>query len=90
MRIGVAARRLAPTPRTLQRRLARAGISFEALCDETRKQAAQSYLADATLTIAEVSYLLGYSEPTAFHRAFKRWYRTTPQAFRARMSTAKW
>jgi AraC-like DNA-binding protein len=89
MRIGVAARRLATTPRTLQRRLSRAGTSFEELCHETRKQAAQSYLADTTLTIAEVSYLLGYSEPTAFHRAFKRWYRTTPQAFRVRMSSAR-
>jgi AraC-like DNA-binding protein len=58
------------------------------LCDETRKQAAQIYLADATLTIAEVSYLLGYSEPTAFHRAFKRWYGTTPHAFRVRMAGA--
>jgi AraC-like DNA-binding protein len=84
MRIEVAARLLATTPRTLQRRLSRAGTSFEELCDETRKQAAESYLADTTLTIAEVTYLLGYSEPTAFHRAFKRWHRTTPQAFRTR------
>jgi AraC-like DNA-binding protein len=84
VRIDAVARRLATTPRTLQRRLSQAATSFEVLCDEARKEAAQSYLADTTLTIAEVTYLLGYSEPTAFYRAFKRWHRTTPKAFRAR------
>ncbi len=87
MRIGVVARRLATTPRTLQRRLAQSGTSFEALCDDARKQAAETYLTDTTLSIAEVTYLLGYSEPTAFHRAFKRWYGTTPQEFRTRMAS---
>ena len=87
MQIDVAARRLATTPRTLQRRLARAGTSFEALRDEARREAARRYVAETTLTIAEVTYLLGYSEPTAFHRAFKRWHRTTPQAFRERLSS---
>lgn len=85
VRIDAVARRLATTPRTLQRRLSRTGTSFGMLCDEARKQAAQSYLADTTLTIAEVTYLLGYSEPTAFHRAFKRWHGTTPKTFRARL-----
>jgi AraC-like DNA-binding protein len=88
IRIESVARRLATTPRTLQRRLARAGTSFESLCDDARKQAASTYLADTTLTIAEVAYLLGYSEPTAFHRAFKRWHRTTPHAFRSRYTPA--
>ena len=87
LRISVVARRLATTPRTLQRRLSRVGTSFEALCGAARKQAAETYLADPTLSIAEVAYLLGYSEPTAFHRAFKRWHGTTPHAFRARMSS---
>ena len=89
MRIDVVARRLATTPRTLQRRLSRAGTSFAALCDDARKRAAQTYLADMTLSIAEVAYLLGYSEPTAFHRAFKRWHGTTPHAFRARTAAAR-
>ena len=89
VRMDAVARRLATTPRTLQRRLSQAGTSFEVLCDEARKQAAQSYLADTTLTIAEVTYLLGYSEPTAFHRAFRRWHRTTPNAFRTRMAHAR-
>jgi AraC-like DNA-binding protein len=85
LRIDEAARRLATTPRTLQRRLARAGTSFEALCDDARKQAARSYVTDTTLTIAEVAYLLGYSETTAFHRAFRRWFGTTPHALRGRI-----
>jgi AraC-like DNA-binding protein len=82
----VTARRVGMTPRTLQRRLARAKTSFEALCDDARKQAAQTYLVDTALTISEVTYLLGYSEPTAFHRAFKRWFGKTPQAFRTQHS----
>ncbi len=83
MTIDAVARRLLTTPRTLQRRLARARTTFETLCDEARRQAAETYLSTTTLTIAEVTYLLGYSEPTAFHRAFRRWHGTTPQAFRA-------
>ena len=88
LRIDAVARRLATTPRTLQRRLASAGTSFEALCDDARRQAASTYLADTTLSIAEVAYLLGYSEPTAFHRAFKRWHGATPHAFRHRHTPA--
>jgi len=89
MSIDAVARRLGTTSRTLQRRLARAGTSFETLCDDARKQAAETYLSDTTLSIAEVTYLLGYSEPTSFHRAFKRWHGITPQAFRARTSPGK-
>jgi len=77
------ARRLGITPRTLQRRLARAGTSFEILCDQARKAAAETYLTNTTLSISEVTYLLGYSEPAAFHRAFRRWFGgITAQAFR--------
>jgi AraC-like DNA-binding protein len=86
MTIDAVARRLSTTPRTLQRRLARSGTSFETLRDDARRQAAELYLTTTTLTIAEVTYLLGYSEPTAFHRAFRRWHGTTPQAFRAQAS----
>ena len=80
--IASVARELATTPRTLQRRLAAAGVSFQDLVEQTRQEAAERYLADLSLPIAEVSYLLGYSEPSALHRAFKRWRGTTPQAFR--------
>jgi len=82
MSIDAIARRLVTTPRTLQRRLARTGTSFDALRADARKRAAELYLSDATLSVTEVAYLLGYSEPTGFHRAFRRWHGTTPEAFR--------
>jgi AraC-like DNA-binding protein len=85
LRLETVARRLAVTPRTLQRRLARVGASFQILCDQVRKAAAETYLTNTTLSISEVTYLLGYSEPAAFHRACKRWFRgITAQAFRRR------
>jgi AraC-like DNA-binding protein len=63
--------------------------AFDALRDDARRQAAEVYLADATLSIGEIAYLLGYSEPGALHRAFKRWHGTTPQAFRQRAITGR-
>ena len=82
MSIGIVARRLAMSPRTLQRRLSEEGTSFEILREEMRKQTAEIFLADRTLSVGEVAFLLGFSEPGAFHRAFKRWHNTTPDAFR--------
>jgi AraC-like DNA-binding protein len=64
--------------RSLQRRLADEGVTFDALLDELRRELALRYLADEKVAIAEIAYLLGYSEPSAFHRAFKRWTGTTP------------
>ena len=81
-RIAGTARQLATSPRTLQRRLAAEGLSHQELLDATRREAAQRQLEDSTLSINELSYLLGYSEPAAFHRAFRRWFGVTPQAFR--------
>src|SRR5580704_11743464 len=82
MNIDAVARRRVTATRTLQRRLARTGTSFDALRDDARKLAAELYLSDATLSITEIAYLLGYSEPTGFHRAFRRWHGTTPESFR--------
>jgi len=81
-RASAAARDLGTSVRTLQRRLAAAGISYQEVLDQARCQAAERHLADAALSIAEVAWLIGYSEPSAFHRAFKRWRSVTPQAFR--------
>jgi AraC-like DNA-binding protein len=78
------ARVLALSARSLQRRLAAAGTTYQELLDSTRHEAAARYLADNRLSIGEVGYLLGYSEPAAFHRAFKRWHGSTPQEFRQR------
>jgi AraC-like DNA-binding protein len=84
MSIEVVAQRLAMSPRTLQRRLAEERTSFDVLREEMRRQVGETYLADPTLSIGELAFLLGFSEPGAFHRAFKRWHKTTPQAFRKR------
>ena len=76
------AKRLGAPPRSLQRRLKEEGTSFQAVRDATRKELAQRYL-DARMSIAEISFLLGFSEPSAFFRAFKRWTGLTPAEARA-------
>ena len=81
-RIGALARQLAMSGRTLQRRLAAEGVSYQELLDDARKEAAGRYISESTLAIGEVAYLVGYSEPAPFHRAFKRWYGITPESFR--------
>ena len=78
------AKGMATSERTLRRRLEAEGTSFRALLDETRALLAQGYVRDKRLPLSEVAFLLGFSEPSAFHRAFKRWTGTTPSAFRAR------
>ena len=80
------ARQLKMSERSLQRRLAGEATSFEVLLDEIRHQLALRYLADPRVAISEVAYLLGYSEPSPFHRAFRRWTGNTPGERRARAS----
>jgi AraC-like DNA-binding protein len=82
-RIDALARTLALSARTLQRRLADEGVSYQELLDDARKEAAGRYITESTLAICEIAYLLGYSEPAPFHRAFKRWYGMTPETFRS-------
>ncbi|HXY52088.1 MAG TPA: AraC family transcriptional regulator ligand-binding domain-containing protein [Terriglobales bacterium] len=88
-RIDSVARELVTTTRTLQRRLDGEGFSYQDLVEQSRKEAAQRYLSEFSLSIAEIGYLLDYSEPSAFHRAFKRWYGLTPQAFRQAQHATK-
>lgn len=82
LRIDFVARRLAMAPRTLQRRLAALGTSFDAVREAVRRESAECLLSDPALGIAAVALLLGYSEPSAFHRAFRRWYGTSPSEYR--------
>ena len=69
--------------RTLQRKLSEENTSYKDLLDETRRELANQYLRQATLSVSEVTYLLGFSEPSNFSRAFKRWTGRTPSEFRA-------
>lgn len=70
------------SPRSLQRRLAEQGISFQALLGQTRQQLAEAYLRDASVELAEVALLLGYSEQSASTRAFRQWTGQAPLQWR--------
>lgn len=74
--------RLAVGTRTLQRRLKDVDTNFAALLDEMRFNLATRFLGDPSMTIGEVGFLLGFSEPSAFNRAFRRWAGETPGAYR--------
>jgi AraC-like DNA-binding protein len=78
-----AARRLAVTPRTLQRKLADAGTTFKAEIDQARRLLAVSLVAQPQLSLHEIAFVLGFSEPAPFHRAFRRWTGSTPGSYRA-------
>ena len=76
------AARLALSPRTLQRRLREAGLSFNQLVDETRQQLVLHYLRDPELELAEIAFLVGFSEPGSLARAFRRWTGQSPGEYR--------
>lgn len=68
--------------RTLQRKLKNEGTSFMDLLQDTRMQLARRYLLQPTRSVVETSYLLGFSEPSTFSRAFKRWTGQAPAEYR--------
>ena len=74
---------LAMSERSLQRRLTDEGVSFQALVTQTRHQMALRHLADNSLTLIEVAYLLGYEDQNSFFRAFRQWEAQTPSDWRA-------
>jgi AraC-like DNA-binding protein len=73
------ARALGMSTRTLQRYLRREGVSFAEILDDVRHQLALAYLRERTVSVGDVAFLLGYAEPSAFFRAFRRWTGTTPR-----------
>ena len=74
---------LAMSPRTLQRRLREEETSFALLLDRFRHEMSLELLRDHELAIYEIAYLLGYSEPSTFYRAFRRWTHSSPLEYRA-------
>ncbi len=87
-RIDEFAERMAISTRTLQRRLARVETTFAEIVDHARRDLSFGYLSDQQLPVSEIAFLLGYSELSAFHRAFRRWTGSTPTRYRQNSSTS--
>lgn len=68
--------------RNLQRKLAEHGTSLAKLREETRRELASQYVHNSQLSVGEITYLLGFSEPASFTRAFHRWHGMSPSASR--------
>lgn len=77
------ARRLRVSKRSLQRRLNEEGTSYQHLLNETRFEMSERYLKKSSLSLPEISYLLGFRDTSSFFRAFQGWAGMTPGAFRA-------
>lgn len=75
-------RSLAMSTRTLQRRLSEEGTSYQAVLADTREALARHYLADETISTADISFLLGYADPSSFYRALHGWTGLTPERLR--------
>jgi len=73
--------------RTLQRRLTDAGITFQQLVEETRRDLAHHYLKQSAVELNETAYLLGYQDANSFFRAFHVWEGTSPGEWRTQHRT---
>jgi AraC-like DNA-binding protein len=73
---------LCMSERTLQRRLTEEGTSFAGLVDNVRRELAQRYFAQGAFTPTEMTFALGFSDPSNFYRACKRWFGRSPATMR--------
>ena len=80
--VDTVARELGLSTRTLHRRLRAEGTTFRGILDSVRGEIATTLLRGENLGTGEVAFVLGYSEPAAFHRFFRRWTGQTPLAYR--------
>lgn len=76
------AAKLGISRQTLFRKLKAEGVTFEKVLDELRHKLALRYLKDKKISVSETAYLVGFSDPAAFSRAFKRWTGSGPRAIR--------
>lgn len=83
IRIERVARALGCSRQTLYRRLKAEGLTFAQVLDDLRRRRALTLVRDPSLPVKEIAWRLGFSDPAAFSRAFKRWTGKSPQAFRA-------
>jgi AraC-like DNA-binding protein len=72
------------SPRTLQRKLREEGTGFKQILEDMRRQLAIQYVQNSQMSLNEITYLLGFSEPSNFTRAFRRWTGVAPSAYRTR------
>jgi AraC-like DNA-binding protein len=66
----------------MQRRLSEHGWSYKRVVDDTRTELAKRYIADPRKSLTEIAFLLGFSEQSAFSRAFRRWLGVSPSEYR--------
>ncbi|BFM14780.1 AraC family transcriptional regulator [Maricurvus nonylphenolicus] len=83
--IAIAAKRLAMSERQLKEALSKQGTSFSEILESLREKMSIRLLQQPEYTITDVAYLCGYSESSAFVRAFKRWKQVTPSDFRKQL-----
>jgi AraC-like DNA-binding protein len=69
-------------PRTLQRRLEDEGVTFAELVQQVRRRTAESYLRDTDMTLRHLASELGYLEQSTLTRSSRRWFGTSPLAYR--------
>jgi AraC-like DNA-binding protein len=85
----IVARELGMSERSLQRHLRELGYSYNAIADEVRAATARLYLEQPDIALAEIGYLLGFADQSAFTRAFKRWTGRTPRQARDDVGRAR-
>ena len=83
------AKQLHMSPRTLQRKLAEVRLTYQQLVDDTRKDLALRYIADVKRSVSDITFSLGFSQPSAFTRAFKRWTGLSPTDYRESRSSGE-
>ena len=81
------AKRVKTSERTLRRRLQEEGTTYTDLLSDVRRELALRYLREPSVSLVEIAFLLGFSNASGFHRAFRRWTGMTPSEHRRRIQT---
>lgn len=85
--ISKVARTLGMSERTLRRRLSESGVSFQSLLDGLRKNRALELLANQDVSVEQIAFAVGFTDPHNFRRAFRRWTGATPGMLRADLNS---